>query len=369
MKTDRLDSMKNKKIKLSEFLHQPHSPADSESINIVFIVDTNFTKQGGGKYIFKNCEFLFTEKGLIRFDNCIIENCVFIGINDLELYSKEKNKENGNILINQCEHFKNNRFKGVFRNLSFSHTNIVNLIDDSICIKTTFSSLKITNAKINGQCNQLIFNYSKFITSKGNVSIWNKIILDGAKCDKAIFDNVRVNPFYLATKCDNKASLDLSRATLIDDWSRLRKKYAGISLFIVFILTFLFFLPLLTQSFFLLLTSKINSTIVEFNSTPLWKALLFGGKENLSAFLYFCLTIVLILYNSGRLWMTISIAKLREEENFLKDSNFQLVSIHPEKLKTQLIVDKLLNFMFWISFVYSIFKLIDTLSIQVPIFS
>ncbi len=199
-------------------------------------------------------------------------------------------------------------------------------------------------------------------------SFWDKTIRLSAKCDKVVFDNVKINPFYLATKCADKSTLDLTRATLTDNWSKLRKKYAGVNLFIVLVLTFIFFLPLLTQSFFLLLSSKIDASLLPFQRVPLWEALLFGGKVGNAAVLYCSLTIVLIVYNITRFLMTLSIARLREEESFLRDSNFQLVSIHPEKYKTQLVIDKVLKILLWLSIIYSGLKLYDTLQIQVPLF-
>ena len=99
---------------------------------------------------------------------------------------------------------------------------------------------------------------------------------------------------------------------------------------------------------------------------PLWESILYGGKHGWAAFGYSVLTVILITYNALRIYMTISIAKLREEERFLGDSNFQLVSIHPEKFKVQLWVDRYLKYFFYVSTLYACFKIWDTLHIMVP---
>lgn len=64
--------------------------------------------------------------------------------------------------------------------------------------------------------------------------------------------------------------------------------------------------------------------------------------------------------------MTVTIARLREEEIFLKDSNFNLVSIHPEKIKVQVKLDRILNRLLIVSLLYTAYKLISALSIEVP---
>lgn len=67
--------------------------------------------------------------------------------------------------------------------------------------------------------------------------------------------------------------------------------------------------------------------------------------------------------------MTISISKLQQEEKFLKDANFHLISIHPNKLRIHIKIDRFLNIIFCISAAYSLLKLIDTLFIMVPAFN
>lgn len=311
---------------------------------------------------FKNCSFLLKPEGSIQLSDCEIENCRFFGLKSFDDLLDNKNY----LIISRPKKFDSNSISRVFRTISLKDGKVKNLVDhSSTSSKTSLSKLKVYDSFIMGSCN--ILNIEDFYFSKRTgKSYWNKAISIQANCMNAVFDDTKIDPFFLATKCSNKSTLDITRATLTDDWSRLRKKYAGVSLFIVFILTLFFFLPLITESFFLLLSTKIDSSLVPFNKAPLWKVLLFGNKNGTSAIIYLILTIVLLIYNIGRFWMTISIAKLREEENFLKDSSFQLVSIHPEKYKIQKYVDSILSYLFWISLIYSILKLIDTLKIEVP---
>ena len=114
--------------------------------------------------------------------------------------------------------------------------------------------------------------------------------------------------------------------------------------------------------------SKFDASIVDLDKIHLWEALIFGGKEGWYAWLYCILTIFLIVYNIGRFWLTLSIAKLREQELFLSDSGFNLNSISPDKYILQLNIDKCLNFMFVVTFLYSLLKLWDVAWLLVPNF-
>lgn len=340
--------------------------------NNEIIVDCLFQKFGVGVFEFEGCKFTFESTGALKLQNCIIRDCIFQGLDSLLTSPIDQ----GFLEVISCKTFQKNRFNGEFRRIDIQDSVIADFKDDSIATHYSISTTEVLGFTIKGECEFLVTNtiyfrepkkkYSPWHTK--NYSIWDKKVAKTINCTQTIFDNVKLNPFYFVTKCTDKSQIDLSRATLIDNWSRLRKKYAGLSLFIVFFLSFLFFLPIFTHSFLLLTISKAEIQVQIFDKIPLWKVLLFGGKEGISALGYSILTIVLVLYNIGRVYMTISISKLREEETFLKDSNFNLAAIHHEKYKGQLVLDRILSLMFWLSVAYSLLKLWDTLVILVPAF-
>lgn len=317
---------------------------------------------------FEYCTFILRDIKRIHFKDCVLYHCKMGTINPLfpaEYVS--------NLTLTKCRNTYSS-FKGVYNSIIIEDCQVKGISDETSTNIYSVENSEIIASSLLGDCNSLSFNNSifkakSFLPYNENDAVWDKKIHIDARCRRATFENIKLNPFYLATKCNDKTSLDLTRATLIDDWSRLRKKYAGINLIIVFLLTLIFFLPLLTKSFILLLAAKIDPALANFEHIKLWKALLFDGKEEIfSRISYIFLTAVLLVYNVGRMGLTISIAKLKEEEQFLNDSNFNLVSIHPEKLKTQIKVDKILNIMLWISIGYSVIKLWNTLMIEVPIF-
>ena len=346
----------------------------------------------------EDCEFHFNASSEINLElrNSIITNCSFESdmlylrhvVNDLAFYD--------------CNECKNIKFSGGFSNITLINSNFFKFKDLSSCQNYKMSHVRFNVFQMLGHCHTLKLlnckfydisatdrdftetlrtadnlNYEdkkrdsnlkhfEFLAPKYGNSIWNMPIRNSAICKDVLFDNVYINPFYFATKCTDKSTLDFSKAILIDDWSRLRKKYSGINLFIVFFLTLIFFLPYLAKSYVLLMLANVDVANIEITKVPLWEVLLYGGKEGYLRYGYLILSIVLILYNVVRLWMTISIGKLREEERYLKDSNFQMVSIHIDKLTTHVKVDKILTIGLWISVVYSIFKIIDALYVLVP---
>lgn len=316
-------------------------------------------------YKFENCTFNLYSGAILNSNNSSFTGTSFVSKSE-----KQQHKPKLNILGSLV--FFDVSINGEFEKIDLNWVKANILIDISKTKNFVILNSEICNFFIEGEAETIQIEDSYFTSkkqkekTKDNHSIWNKKIIKNAVCNNTIFHNVRVHPFYLATKCKNKSTLDLTGAELIDDWSSLRKRYSGLSLFIVFLLSLSFFLPLITQSFFLLLSNKIDPGVVNFSKSPLWEVLLYGGKEGWERALYAILTSILTIYNLLRIYMTISIARLREEEKFLSDSNFQLVSIHPDKFITQRFIDKVLKILFWISFIYAMIKFKDTLFISVP---
>ncbi|MCK8482277.1 hypothetical protein [Psychroserpens algicola] len=312
------------------------------------------------KVEFKNCRFYFRKSSNFIAKFVFFTNCKFIGKEELYDYANIANIDFKECVLDDC------RLSNTINFITFDNCSLNNFKDSSISSYYFLNNKSyVYNFTIIGECDHLDLSATVFNSDKAR-GIWDKKVVINATCKKTIFDNSEVNPFYFATKCDDKTSLDLSSARLTDDWSRLRKNYSGLSLLVVLLLSILFFLPIITKSYFLMLASKTEILAMNVQKVTLGEALFFGGNEGFNAFIYFLFTLALIVYNCLRIWMTLSIAKLREEEKFLSDSNFKLVSIHPDKYKNQLRIEKILKVLFWVSIFYSVLKLKDTLLIQIP---
>jgi hypothetical protein len=311
---------------------------------------------------FINCNFILSINACVNLNNCTIKNCKIQSIGELEELQFRCPIFN----ISDSDTIENINVIGFFKTFSIQKSNCRWLRDTSTSNSIHYTSSTIQSFIIKGKCNKLNINNTIFSSTFNKNGFWNKEIRISGECENTIFDHVRVNPFFLSTKCKSKESIDLSSAIIIDNWSMLRKKYSGLSLVIVFLLTFLYVLPLITRSFFLIMASKVDPISFQGSKIPLWESLIFGGNDGLMAVLYASLTMILLFYNFGRIWMTLSISKIREEEKFLNDCKFQLVSVNPEKYQMELKIDKLLAVLFWFSLIYSVIRLIETLFINVP---
>lgn len=334
-------------------------------VKITFIIDAKLTLDSCN---IDTCNFEFND-GSLTLNQCDVTNSNF---NGRELFYRSS----ASLYVKRGK-FSHNSLTNNFNRIYFQSIECQSLHDSSMCDRFESHDVTFTECIMKGSCSELIMKQTlvrkDWLSSisrrfpKSKPSIWNKIIRKSAICDAVIFGPGKVNPFYFAIRCFDKSKLDLTSATLIDDWSRLRKKYAGLGLFIVFLLTLAFILPLLTESFFLLLLAKMGDS-VPVQRTHLWEVLLFGGKTGANAILYACLTVILVIYNVGRLYVTIAISRLREEEQFQRDANFQIVAVDPDKYKGLRVIDKVLSILLWISVAYSLFKVGDTMQILVPNF-
>ncbi len=371
--------MAKKKGSTSEFLLDPHK---DKYENLDITVDNIYSTNDKEKKVFIKCVFRLTNEGVLDFSNDDFDECEFIGIDNLDSYYEDR----GNLSFNNCTTIEDIKIKGEFKEIKFQESKLIDFIEESKVIDYTFEDSSIQNFIIKGECrtiNMVNTNFDsdtlieslrnediKELLKKGKYlwkkSLWNKRINVKATCDIVTFEKSKVDSYYLVSKCLDKKTLDLSNAKLIDNWSRLRKNYSGISLYIVFILTFLFFLPFITQSFFLVVTSKVD-VINALPKIPLWEILIYGNKEGIQANIYCALTIVLLLYNTGRFLMTIIIARMREVEKYKEDLNLRSTTTHPDKYRLLLIIDKILFGFFWISFIYSMFKIHDALITMVPV--
>jgi len=324
-------------------------------------VEKHFSRSGAKFY---NCTFTIIPGSQVELNGCAFIKCKFVGTLDdpNDFIHKKSLKILAPTLVEELS------LEGMFTKVVISNSSLFGFNDTSESDIFRLENIDIFDFNIRGKCEILTLDNCFFTSKKkGSISYWDKEIQRNASCQKVVFDSVKINPYFLASKCPDKSSIDLANATLVDNWSRLRKKYSGIQLYIILLLTFLFFLPLITKAFMLILASSMNDFILSAHKVPLWKVIFFNNESGIEGFTYFILTFFLILYTMGRFIITLRIAKLREEELFLSDSKFQLISIPPNKYLLEMKFDRILNWLFVFAVLYSIYKLIETLFILVPI--
>lgn len=242
-------------IKISEFdysIYKENLPVD----NVKFIIDQDFNTG----HVFKNCQFEIVGNFSLSFQSASLDECVIVGLKN-ELNSTDNRI---NLSLKDCNKIEDLKISGNFNSVRFYSGNnmkVIYLEDGASSNYYHVENSEFINCRVFGRTkdlgcfNSIIKGDLKYKAAKINGllryifriphSHWDKKIDRVADCKNVSFDKTELNPFYLSTKSPNKDSIDLSNAILVDQWSELRKKYSGLSLFIVFVLTAIFFLPLL----------------------------------------------------------------------------------------------------------------------------
>ncbi|MCK4871173.1 MAG: hypothetical protein KAS72_00460 [Phycisphaerales bacterium] len=171
---------------------------------------------------------------------------------------------------------------------------------------------------------------------------WWPTISRQAQFQKTAFRGTTVRMSPIMNRCDDRHSLDLQDAVVVDQWAKLRDNYTGPRLFIVLLLTLAFFAPYVTKSFFYLVTARLlEGTSVHDSTVPLAQVLFFRGHDLASVWnwAYFVFALVLLYYNVARLGITFRVAKLREREEHLLSCGFQKARPSDDKLSRLLFLD------------------------------
>lgn len=347
-------------MKLSLFLiNVQQKQANRNPIDESFVIDTHV--QFNQSCEFDKCTFKIVDGGKLEITAGIFNDCVFI--------SETNNAE----LTVSSVVYNSAIIKGVYYRIQLNNLkSCIKLNDDSNCRIFGVKQTKLEQPFIRGECDHLSVDRSSAISLNSEnlfmstKSTWLKKVSTTIICTDFVVQNVEIDPYYFATKCIDKSSLDIGGAIFIDKWSELRKKYTGIGLIIVFVLTLIFFLPLITKYYLLMIASKIPDLSIEhLHKIPLWKVILYGGKEGCMKVLYSVLTIILFIYNSLRLYLTICVSKLREEEKLLSDANFSIIRINPDKYSYYVKLHNSLNLIFYVVLFYSFLKIYDALMFNV----
>lgn len=374
--------------------------------NITFLIDQ---KLDFDKHDFENCVFYWQEEPKqVIFKNSTLNNCQFYGAEE----RVAGNKWTGIVEFNAC-YGNIVKLNGKFHSIYFLNCRALSsVIDNSESLTYIMRDSEFWSFKIAGKSRRVDLDRSIFRSTENSISwksrlvdwtsqnlpfvvsriissilkqgadqknelvdylsIWDKEIELEAKIDNSHFKNVQINPYFFSVTCNDKDSVNLTEAIFIDNWSKLRKGYSGVRLYIVLLLSLAFFLPLIIESLILILGShiEIDGKPWEkyFIMIPLWKVLLFGKALTTTGMIINAvLTVILMLYNVVRVTMTFRIAKLREEEKFLLDAGYKKVSPHPAKYKKLLNWSKWLTLILSISILYALWKVIIAFLILVPV--
>jgi hypothetical protein len=331
---------------------------------------------------FNDCTFRCPSLKSFRFSHCNFTDCIFIGNPD---FTYDQN----DLTFDSYGSLKNIRFTGGFTDITISALSIINLKDDSKCYSYSIKHCRMHNSEIFGSTSMLSLNDLRFtgrpkeintykdvkpylvqkiqsLLFKKHPHFWDKEVTTEAHVSKTSFDDSWVNPYFFTIKCREKDTIDYTNARFIDNWSMLRKQYSGLSLIIVLLLTLVFFFPLIVKYFILISATNVGGLdSMQLTTTPFWRVLLFNGEETWLKWVYCSFTIMLITYNTLRLYVTLQVAKLREEEKFVQESNYSISALSPNKYKTEVKIHKTLRVLLLFTSIYALYKFIEALGTMV----
>ena len=197
----------------------------------------------------------------------------------------------------------------------------------------------------------------------------------------------------------SRDTLDIHKATVIDKWLELRKHYTGTGLLWIVLFAIVFILPyavrvsmystttplvpiqssVLIDAFFDYTSAFfdedplliIDDELIEIRTQSLFTALFIGPYESLlSKILYFASSSLVIIYNFLKFYMTMTLSRLREEEEYLTLYKFQVTRPADSSLTWFYNIDfytvhKICNFLFWGTVMVSGFKIFELLTVCV----
>lgn len=213
-------------------------------------------------------------------------------------------------------------FAGSFSMISIHGMRIRELYEFAEVETFKVSASVIRDSKFVGRVTTCEIEHSEF-----DGGTWMPEIHKTARVYQVRFDGTRIDIATLLNSCDDRNSIDVHKARILDKWAEMRNSYTGSRLVFVLLLTFVFILPYLAKTGYLVLLSKIEHSVPFVNpaETSLWRALLVGHRSGLNAILYGLLGITLLYYNLVRFVLTMICAKMREQEQQLQMYGFSRV--------------------------------------------
>lgn len=350
--------------------------------------------------IFADCEFRFTDHIEVHFSQCTFIRCKFKGQSNFENINRVKTR----LLIGNAIEISDCLFLDGFSDLSISNTTLTNCEITSKTNRLTIGNSTCSNVDFLGESNELSLVYchveseffiknllgfdlkkrgwfEKFLNNNNltkevlskiisyqSKAVWDFDIKRKGRFDVVSFSKIQVDPHNIITKVKDKSTLDLSDADIVDSWSKLRMKYSGFNLYVVLLLTIGFFAPLIINySILISISDTMLSKFDFFNTkTTVFEMIIFGGKQGNEKIVFGVLTIILFLYNLIRIIVTFRVAKLKEKQSILNDSNFSVSTIHPNKLISLMFWDRILSFALYVSVFYTLYKVWIGMNMVVP---
>lgn len=196
--------------------------------------------------------------------------------------------------------------------------------------------------------------------------VWFPTVSQEARMRRTRFRWTKVNLGTIMSRCEDRSSLDIHDAVLIDWWSRLRDTYTGPRLFLVLLLTLCFVAPYAVKAGYFALMARAQPPGADPPPLqPLWEALFIGRRTGWGAVGYFALACVLVGYNAIRLLLTLRLSRLREREEHLLAAGFTQGRPKDRDLAWPWQLHRLLWWLAWLAWASAVWRTLELLTLDV----
>lgn len=193
------------------------------------------------------------------------------------------------------------------------------------------------------------------------------------------FTRLIVDSEVIANQCEDRSSVDLQHAVVDNEWEVLRDNYSGTLLAFHLLFLLAFVAPLMTKILLAAGAAGASSLAVgvpfmrdqrTYDTIPLWEVLLFGfyGMDSLIGWVHATLTIALLIYNMLRVYLTVTIVKLRSREEHLSMQRFRRARPAFYKYTLKSLVHRfLMKPLLFLAVISALWKLWDAVQMRVPV--
>lgn len=207
---------------------------------------------------------------------------------------------------------------------------------------------------------------------------WAAEVQGELKLKDVSFEGITVDSEVIANQCEDRSSVDLQNAFVDNEWEVLRDNYSGtlLAFHLMFLLAFI--APLVTKMAMAAGAAGLSGLALnipflkeqKYEMIPVWEILLFGfyGMDSLLGWTHATLTVALLLYNVARVYLTVSIVKLRSREEHLAMQRFRRARPAPWKYQRKILVHNfIMQPLFLLAVISALWKVWDAVKMQIPI--
>lgn len=270
---------------------------------------------------------------------------------------------------------RNIEFKGVEGRLTITNAALTDCHVSGKLERGHFAKCDLHNCRIAPTASSWTENETTHTAMSRKTGLWQVNARGRLSLKEVTFEKLTVDSEVIANQCEDRSSVDIQNAAVDNEWEVLRDNYTG---------TLLAFHLLFLAAFVAPLFSKMAAAagvagfayqaqalgLVKWPMVPVWEVLLFGfyGTDSTIGWTHALLTIGLLIYNMARIYLTVTIVKLRAREEHLQQQDFRRARPAAYKYQMKSLVHRLLmKPLLLLAVISALWKVWDAVRIQIPI--